>query len=125
MICAIPPIALSLVRALRELTGSSMATPKQDIEPELDLKEEDEDQSLPEAEPVPGEGDLSGPLAAGRTAILAHARHAPAAPGVYRMFDAAGEVLYVGKARHLKKRVLSYARGAGHNNRIARIIADT
>ena len=41
------------------------------------------------------------------------------------MFDAAGEVLYVGKARHLKKRVQSYARGAGHNNRIARMIADT
>ena len=41
------------------------------------------------------------------------------------MFDAGGEVLYVGKARHLKKRVQSYARGAGHNNRIARMVADT
>src|SRR5215475_11020294 len=125
MICAIPPIALSLVRALRELTGSSMATPKQDIEPELDLKEEDEDQSLPEAEPVPGEGDLSGPLAAGRTAILAHARHAPAAPGVYRMFDAAGEVLYVGKAKNIRKRVVAYARPTGHDTRIERMIAAT
>ena len=41
------------------------------------------------------------------------------------MFDAESQVLYVGKARHLKKRVQSYARGSGHNNRIARMIADT
>ena len=61
----------------------------------------------------------------GAPVIGRHAKTAPAGPGVYRMIDAAGEVLYIGKARHLKKRVQSYARGAGHNNRIARMIADT
>ncbi len=61
----------------------------------------------------------------GAAVIARFAKTAPAGPGVYRMFNAEGEVLYVGKARHIKRRVLSYARGTGHNNRIARMIADT
>jgi len=49
----------------------------------------------------------------------------PGSPGVYRMIDAAGEVIYVGKARSLKKRVSSYTRLGGHTQRIARMIAST
>ncbi len=49
----------------------------------------------------------------------------PGKPGVYRMFDAKGDAIYVGKARNLKNRVSSYARGQGHNNRIALMISLT
>jgi excinuclease ABC subunit C len=49
----------------------------------------------------------------------------PNAPGVYRMFDAAGDLLYVGKAASLKKRVASYTKFTGHTMRIARMIANT
>jgi excinuclease ABC subunit C len=46
-------------------------------------------------------------------------------PGVYRMLDNQARVLYVGKARRLKARVLNYARHSGHSSRIARMISET
>ncbi len=49
----------------------------------------------------------------------------PSKPGVYRMFDDKGNAIYVGKARNLKNRVSNYARGQGHNNRIALMISLT
>src|SRR5499425_2091702 len=105
-----------------------MATLKKDIEPDIDLAEEDEEPSLPQVdEALRDEEEFSAPggLGAGRAAILAHARHAPAAPGVYRMLDRAGEVLYVGKAKNIRKRVTAYARPTGHDSRIERMIAAT
>ncbi|MDZ7875902.1 MAG: excinuclease ABC subunit UvrC [Rhizobium sp.] len=49
----------------------------------------------------------------------------PNAPGVYRMLNKAGEVMYVGKARSLKKRVSNYAQGRVHSNRLSRMVRDT
>jgi excinuclease ABC subunit C len=49
----------------------------------------------------------------------------PSKPGVYRMFDAKGDAIYVGKAKNLKNRVSNYALGQGHNNRIALMISLT
>jgi excinuclease ABC subunit C len=61
----------------------------------------------------------------GAEVIQAFVRHLPNQPGVYRMINEAGDVLYVGKARSLKKRVTNYAQGRGHSNRITRMIAQT
>ncbi|MBV2142728.1 excinuclease ABC subunit UvrC [Falsochrobactrum sp. TDYN1] len=61
----------------------------------------------------------------GADIINAFVKHLPNNPGVYRMFNSDGDVLYVGKARSLKKRVSNYARGVGHSNRITRMIHDT
>ena len=57
--------------------------------------------------------------------IRDHAARLPGKPGVYRMYDAKGDVLYVGKARNLRNRVSNYARLGGHTNRIAAMIALT
>ncbi len=49
----------------------------------------------------------------------------PNQPGVYRMMNGSGDVLYVGKASSLKKRVTSYAQGRLHSNRLARMVRET
>src|SRR5271156_2192935 len=61
----------------------------------------------------------------GPARIQAYLKTLPDQPGVYRMLDAKGDVLYVGKAKSLKKRVASYAKSGGHSERISRMIADT
>lgn len=61
----------------------------------------------------------------GQALIQDYLRTLDASPGVYRMLDQHGAVLYVGKARNLKARVSSYARGQGHSARIARMIRET
>lgn len=68
----------------------------------------------------------SSPLTAttlkGAALIKDEVRRLPDSPGVYRMMGEDGEVLYVGKARSLKKRVVQYAQGRFHTQRIAHMV---
>ena len=65
------------------------------------------------------------PLAGGVEVIRAYLRTLPNAPGVYRMMDGRGQVLYVGKARSLRKRVVAYTNPAKLPNRLRRMVAET
>ena len=74
--------------------------------------------SSPDLPSVPA--PVSGPQV-----ISAYLKHLGSGPGVYRMLDGDGTVIYVGKARNLKARVSNYVRLGGHTNRIARMISAT
>ena len=74
---------------------------------------------------VPAADIAPAPVETGPEVIARILKTLPNGPGVYRMIDAEGDVLYVGKARNLKKRVQSYTRLGGHTNRIARMILAT
>src|SRR6202046_3757235 len=111
-------------------------TAKEDAAPEIEPIEDDDEQSLPQTDDESAklafdeaqgssEASSEGSLPAGRAAIVAHLKHAPSRPGVYRMIDARGDVLYVGKAKNIKKRIAAYARPTGLDTRIERMIAQT
>ena len=97
----------------------------QDVDPATIETDEDEEARLPDIPDEPGDAIAEGPLAVGRAAIEHAVRHAPTSPGVYRMMNAAHDVLYVGKAKNVRKRLSSYARPTGQVMRIARMIAAT
>jgi excinuclease ABC subunit C len=97
-----------------------------DIDPASAGPDEDDEAGLPEAAEEPNETVAEGPLAIGHAAIEQAVRHAPTSPGVYRMLNAASDVLYVGKAKNVRKRLASYARiSAPQPARILRMIAAT
>jgi excinuclease ABC subunit C len=70
---------------------------------------------------LPEDGAIAGGIAVIRHMV----KNLPTSPGVYRMFDAKGTVLYVGKARQLKHRVANYCNLSGLSNRIRRMVAET
>ena len=61
--------------------------------------------------------------ASGAALIRAELKTLPASPGVYRMENAKGDILYVGKAKSLKKRVAAYTRPERLGARMARVVA--
>ncbi len=105
-----------------------MSDPKKDVAPEPDLVEEDDEEALPDADEaaaIQRDEEEAGSLVAGRDAIIHAIKEAPPRPGVYRMIDGRGDVLYVGKAKNIKKRIGAYARPTGLDTRIERMIAQT
>ncbi|KFC74610.1 Excinuclease ABC subunit C [Bosea sp. LC85] len=92
--------------------------------PDDEIEDEEDGLPLPDATIDAG---VTAPseLKHGIEVIAGFAKHLPNKPGVYRMFDRAGEVLYVGKANSLKNRVTAYARGLAHTNAVARMISET
>src|SRR4051794_38330882 len=101
-----------------------------DVDPATSAAEEDDESRLPEAAEEAGEEATAaiaeGTLAVGHAAIENAVRLAPTSPGVYRMLNAASDVLYVGKAKNVRKRLSSYARvNAPLPARILRMIAAT
>ena len=107
-----------------------------DLPPDMDLEDEAAEEIVEaEAAPtgpdvaftaidwMPHAGDADGMV--GAEVIQTLVKRLPNQPGVYRMMNAAGDVLYVGKARSLKKRVTNYAQGRFHTARIGRMVRET
>ncbi|RWQ58790.1 excinuclease ABC subunit UvrC [Mesorhizobium sp.] len=108
-----------------------------DLPPDVDLEDEVAEEIVEPLTPgsggpdvafttidwTPHAGDADGMV--GAEVIQTLVKRLPNAPGVYRMMNAAGDVLYVGKARSLKKRVTNYAQGRFHTSRIGRMVRET
>jgi len=105
---------------------ASHALSPPDLDPATSPAEEDEEAWLPDLPEDTTDAVADGPLAGGHAAIENAVRLAPTSPGVYRMLNAASDVLYVGKAKNVRKRLSSYARvNAPQPARILRMIAAT
>ncbi len=108
------------------MTGAPKSPPFPEPEVDAVVIDDEADEPTPaldlDFEETPVE---EGPLARGAAVVKSFWRHSPHGPGVYRMIGADGEVLYVGKARSIRKRVQSYLTPERQSIRIARMIAQT
>jgi excinuclease ABC subunit C len=111
--------------------GTGRASATGDL-PDADFDDEADDEiSTPTGPEVSftavdwAQGERPAEGVTGAEVIQALVKRLPNQPGVYRMMNAAGDVLYVGKARNLKKRVTAYAQGRFHTNRIGRMVRET
>ncbi len=104
------------------MTSSGRKSGPSATAPEADDSVPAERPPEPVAVPSPTSAE---PQRTGPAVVAGYLKTLPNSPGVYRMIDAEGTVIYVGKARSLKARVSNYARLGGHTNRIARMIAAT
>ena len=93
--------------------------------PEIEGEGIDLEAEAPQLEATAEDEAAPASVKAGAAVIRTYWKHAPKGPGVYRMIGADHEVLYVGKAKSVRKRIASYMRPSGHTNRIARMIALT
>ncbi len=117
-------------RARKARPGAVLDTPPQenaapDVDPATNGGDDEDDSRLPDILEESGAVG-EGPLATGHEAIERAVRLAPTSAGVYRMLNANNDVLYVGKAKNVKKRLSNYARqSAPQPARILRMIAAT
>jgi excinuclease ABC subunit C len=88
------------------------------------MTESGDTDTLPPEEPIEAIAS-SGLLSGGAETIRAVVKNLPPRPGVYRMLDARGDALYVGKAHNLKSRVVNYTHTADLSNRLRRMVAET
>src|SRR5258708_22216630 len=93
----------------QDLAPQDPALLSDDVDPTTSAAEEDEEARLPEAPDEATEVIGEGPLAVGHAAIENAVRLAPTSPRVHRMLNVAHDVLYVGKAKNVRKRLSSYA----------------
>ena len=107
--------------------SSTAAVTQELVPPDIDPAGGEDEDEAPLPEILEESSSVSeGPLAVGHAAIERAVRLAPTSPGVYRMLNTNNDVLYVGKAKNVRKRLSSYARvGAPQPARILRMIAAT